>query len=522
MVSRPVDVKKIVLLGLASVVLILGGFGIVLARHWPFSQERVTQSLQSTFPASVTFRKFHPTYFPHPGCIAEGVVFMRLGATPGTPPVVSIQRLAIRAHYLDLLFRPGYLAGIVLDGFRVHIPPMGTPVQESNWQKTNSSTRVGEIVADGSSIQIDRATRDEPLLFAIHTLRLYAVSSSQPASFTVSLHISLPPGDVRAQGQFGPWNYGEPGQTPVAGAYTFENADLGVFHGIAGTLSAQDRFQGALQHIDSQGSIDVPNFMVTRSQNPVHLRSEFQATVNGTNGDVQLNRVTTTFLKTTVLARGEIAHHAGQEGKVASIALSVRDGRIQDVLRLFVREANPPLHGVTSFRAHVTIPPGDAPFLHRVRVIGDFGIEDGQFAKAATQERADTLSQKALGEKAGNDSDASDPRRVISQLAGYVELRNATATFKNLRFAVPGASAEMNGTYNLESRVIDLHGTLRTEEEFSEMTSGFKSVVLRPFDVFFRRKHAGAVMPVHLMGTYDAPEAGLDLPAKKAAPGKKP
>jgi hypothetical protein len=237
---------------------------------------------------------------------------------------------------------------------------------------------------------------------------------------------------------------------------------------------------------------------------------------------VQLNRVTTTFLKTTVLARGEIAHHAGQEGKVASIALSVRDGRIQDVLRLFVREANPPLHGVTSFRAHVTIPPGDAPFLHRVRVIGDFGIEDGQFAKAATQERADTLSQKALGEKAGNDSDASDPRRVISQLAGYVELRNATATFKNLRFAVPGASAEMNGTYNLESRVIDLHGTLRTEEEFSEMTSGFKSVVLRPFDVFFRRKHAGAVMPVHLMGTYDAPEAGLDLPEKKAAPGKKP
>jgi len=53
------------------------------------------------------------------------------------------------------------------------------------------------------------------------------------------------------------------------------------------------------------------------------------------------------------------------------------------------------------------------------------------------------------------------------------------------------------------------------------MTSGFRSVVLRPFDVFFRRKHAGAVMPVHLMGTYNAPEVGLDLPAKKAAPEKK-
>ncbi len=142
---------------------------------------------------------------------------------------------------------------------------------------------------------------------------------------------------------------------------------------------------------------------------------------------------------------------------------------------------------------------------------------------AATQARVDTLSQKALGEKARNDSDTGDPGRVIFQLAGYVELRDATATFKNFRFAVPGASADMHGTYNLESRAVDLHGTLRTDEEFSDMTSGFKSVALRPFDVFFRRKHAGAVMPVHLMlGTYDAPEAGLDLPAKKASPGKKP
>jgi len=128
---------------------------------------------------------------------------MRLGATPGKPPVVSIQRLAIRAHYLDLIFRPGYLAGIVLDGFRAHILLRGTSVQESNWQETKSSTRVGEIVADGFSIQIDRSSR-AALLFAIHTLRLYSVSDKQPASITVSLHISLPPGDVRAQGQFGP------------------------------------------------------------------------------------------------------------------------------------------------------------------------------------------------------------------------------------------------------------------------------------------------------------------------------
>jgi hypothetical protein len=101
----------------------------------------------------------------------------------------------------------------------------------------------------------------------------------------------------------------------VAGEYTFENADLGVFQGLAGTLSAQDKFEGVLQHIDSQGSISILNFMVRRSQHAVHLRSEFQAPVNGTNGDVQLDRVTTTFLKTTVLARGEIAQHGRTAGQ---------------------------------------------------------------------------------------------------------------------------------------------------------------------------------------------------------------
>lgn len=93
----------------------------------------------------------------------------------------------------------------------------------------------------------------------------------------------------------------------------------------------------------------------------------------------------TQSLQSTVLARGEIAHHAGQEGKVASIALSVRDGRNPGCAAAFRPRGKPPLHGVTSFRAHVTIPPGDAPFLHKVRLTGDFGIEDGQFTMAATQ-----------------------------------------------------------------------------------------------------------------------------------------
>jgi AsmA-like C-terminal region len=515
-----VSVKKLALVGLPMLLLALAIFTTLLARHWPFSKARVTQSLQSTFPATVTFTKFRATYLPHPGCVAEGLVFTRLGSTSGTPPVVTVQQLTIQAHYLDLLLRPGYLSQIVLKDLLVHIPPIGTPVEESNWQETPSTTRVGEIVADGSTIQVDRAS-GPPLLFAIPTMHLESVADNQPLGFTVALHIPLPPGDVRATGKFGPWNYNEPGKTPVAGEYTFQNADLSVFYGIAGVLSAHDKFQGILRQIDSNGTIDVPNFMVTRSDHAVHLKSSFHAIVNGTNGDIQIDRVTANFLNTSVLAKGQIAHHAGQDGKLTTVDLSVQNGCIQDILRMFVHGHHPPLQGTTNFRAHVIIPPSDAPFLHKLCLVGDFGIGDGQFAKPATQISVDTLSQRALGEKVSpavtpaiSNPDASDPGGVISELAGHVELRNGTATLNDLRFAVPGASAHMHGTYNLETLAIDLHGTLKTEEEFSGLASAFKSVMLKPFNVFFRKKHAGAVLPVHLTGTYKKPEAGLDLPVK--------
>src|SRR5580704_18095762 len=114
---------------------------VVVARHWPFSERKVTQSLQEDFPATVTFQKFHSTFFPHPGCVAEGLAFRRLGSYPQTPPIVTIQRFSVAAHYIDLFLRPGYLARIITNGFRVYVPPAGTPLAPSNWQESKSKTR---------------------------------------------------------------------------------------------------------------------------------------------------------------------------------------------------------------------------------------------------------------------------------------------------------------------------------------------------------------------------------------------
>jgi hypothetical protein len=512
-----VKARKTALPVLVAFALALAIAGILIALHWPFSEAKVTQSLQKDFPATVTFQKFRSTFFPHPGCVGEGLAFRRLGSSPDTPPIVTIQRFRVEAHYIDLFLRPGYLARIVMNGFRVFVPPRRTPLAPAAWQESESTTRVGEIIADGASIEIARADDDSPLLFDIHTLKLTAVSQNKPLAYEVTLHNPLPPGEIRAHGQFGPWNYHDPGRTPVEGHYVFQNADLAVFAGIAGMLSSQDKFQGTLGHIESEGRIDIPDFLVTRSRHSVHLAADFHAFIDGTNGDVQLERVTAAFLKTHVLANGRIAGQSGRYGKTAAIDLSVQDGRIQDVLRLFVREPKPPFNGISSFRAHVVIPPGNRPFVEKVWLIGDFGIEGGQFAKASRQKEIDTFSDKARGAKPDEQLEDEDPERVISNVAGHVELRDATATFLNSSFTIPGAFAEMHGTYNLQSEAIDLHGTLRTDAELSRMSSGFKSVLLKPFDVFFKRKHAGAVVPVHLIGTYKDPQPGLDLPVKSSS-----
>jgi hypothetical protein len=103
-----------------------------------------------------------------------------------------------------------------------------------------------------------------------------------------------------------------------------------------------------------------------------------------------------------------------------------------------------------------------------------------------------------------------------------VELRNTIATCTNFSFVVPGATAEMHGTYGLESRKVDLHGMLKSDAELSKMSSGIKSALLKPFDAFFKKKRAGAVVPVHLIGTYDDPQPGLDIPSKQPASIKPP
>lgn len=482
----------------------------------PFTKGRVELGLEDTIRARVSFSKFHMIYFPNPGCVAENVTFAGSSSTGEAAPLITIQRMQIEGRYADLIARPGYIARVVLSGLRVHAPLQGVSANSSASQSSQRpEVRVGEIVADGAELEVARAGGKPPLKFEMHSLRVRSYGRSNAWSYRVTMENAEPPGEIISDGKFGPLNLEDLGAAPVSGTYEFQKANLAVFRGIAGTLSSTGDFSGRLGEIGVRGTIDIPDFKVATGEHEVHLTSKFTANVNGTNGDVFLKQVETSFLQTSVSASGTVAGKPGQKGKTTSLDVEVDQGRIQDLLRLFVTAKHPPMNGVTSLKAHVEILPQGRPFLQELTLRGDFGIGEAAFTRPAMQTRVDQMSERARGEKQDKSKPqapavADDPENVVLNLHGHVELRDGTAKFSELSFSVPGASARMNGTYNLPNERIDFHGMLKTEAELSQETTGIKSALLKPFDPLFKRKNAGAAVAVKMTGTYKNPQFGFD------------
>ena len=490
------------------VALLIGG--IVLYTHWPFSKHNVTQSVQADWPGKIIVQHFHRTYFPHPGCVLEGVTLTK-GADTSPVPLVTIQRVTIKANYHDLLLRPGYISEILLEGLKISVPAdmPDDPSPSAPAEKSSQfSVRLGEVFTRDATLEI--ATKsDGPLKFDIHELTLKSVNDKSPMSYDLAMHNPEPPGEIRSRGKLGPWNSQHLDNIPLAGDYTFDHADLGVYGGIAGTLSAKGKFEGVLGKIETQGTTEIPNFEVTHSHHTVNLKTKFIATVDGTGGDTILKSVDGAFLHTAIHVDGTVTSKPGKPGKTTTLNANVQGGHIDDLLYLFVRENRSPLQGATNFRARVEFPSSQQPFLKRVSLQSAFVIEKAKWENTERQANVNELSKRASGKK----KDAATPE-VTADIQGNVVLSNAVAAFKDTSCKIPGAEAKLSGTYNLENTKIDFHGDLKTEASLADDTTGAKAILLKPISPLFKRKNAGAVVPVQMSGTYSDPHFGVALPTK--------
>ncbi len=471
---------------------------------WPFEQKSVIQNLQEAADSQVKVRAFHRTYFPYPGCILEGVVFQH---QEGSESLMTVEKLTIRGTYWGTLRRQVSL--IQAEGLHIFIPAFGSG---QHFHSERSTITVGEMVANGATLEFAaREPGARPLRFDIREASLRDVGWNGPFTYRLKVHNPEPPGEVTTTGKFGLWNENDPAQTPISGEYRFERADLSVYQGISGLLSSAGKYAGKLDHIDISGATDTPDFEVKSGGHPVHLKAEFSTFVDAMHGDTFLNRVDAHFRNTHVVAEGSVAGSAIRKGKVALLRLSARNGRIEDLLGLFVKKDRPPMSGVVSLQAKVEIPSGPTPFLKKVKLRGTFGIDNGEFSQPLTQQGVNQLSAGALGEK-----NTDDPETVLTDLTGQVTLDNGVASFVDLSFGIPGAHARMHGTYGLIDEKIDLHGQMRVDSKISNTTSGAKALLLKIMDPFFKKRKKGEVLPVRISGTYDKPSFGLDFMDKNA------
>ncbi|MGI8746148.1 MAG: hypothetical protein ACR2NN_26920 [Bryobacteraceae bacterium] len=217
-------------------------------------------------------------------------------------------------------------------------------------------------------------------------------------TFDTVLMNAKPPGEIESDGTFGPWRKDDPGQTPVGGKYTFRNADLSVFHGIAGRLSSEGNYNGVLEGIAVAGNTDTPDFRVDTGDHPVDLKTEFRAVVDGTNGDTILETVDAQFLHSAVVARGGVIDEPAPLGKRVTLDVTVEKGRVEDMLLLAVKSDPPMLRGDISFHTKFDLPPGKRLIRDKLMLDAEFGMQSARFTSKDVAGKIAALSTHAKGE----------------------------------------------------------------------------------------------------------------------------
>ena len=492
---------------------------IVASRLGPIARDRVEKALEDRFDSDVELKDLSISLFPNVRATGSGLILRHKRRTD-VPPIIQLDRFEAVTGFWDIFSKPVRVSRVTVQGLQLHTPPKRDGGGE-NRQKPKSADEkpkpaaflLEELIADGTRLEvIPKTPGKDPLVYHIAKLKLTQVARDRGMKYDAVLTNAKPPGQIQAKGEFGPWETEEPGDTPLSGDYRFRNADLSVFKGIAGILASDGKFTGVLERIDANGSADVPDFQTKVAANKVHLQTEYHAIIDGTNGETLLQPVDAHFLNSSIHAEGGVVNKEGLKGKTVELDATVNRGRLEEILLLGVKASKRPMRGIISFKTKLVIPPGDQDVIEKLYLNGDFGIGGATFTSLNVQNKVETLSRRSQGQTDDTDADQED---VVSNLKGHFVLKNAVVTFTNLTFTVPGAFIQLSGTYGLRTEELDFRGTAKLDAKLSQMTTGFKSFLLKMVDPFFKKKDAGAVLPIRITGTRDKPSFGLALGGDK-------
>jgi hypothetical protein len=431
---------------------------------------------------------------------------------PGVQALIAVQEFRFQTSLRSLFRSPMHVDTVYVKGLELNIPPKQDRQEMTSMgsRTTKMTIYVDQFVCEDAKLVINTLNADKPPLeFAISDLKMKDIGPGEPLQFNATLVNPKPVGDIQSTGLFGPWQQDSPRDTPVQGDYSFSNADLSTIKGIGGTLSSTGNYSGTLSDIAVHGTTDTPDFQIATSGHPVPLHTEFHATVDGTNGDTRLEPVDATFLHTSLTAKGSVVRLKNAKGHDIELDVVLDQARIEDLLKLGVRTDTPVMTGAVQMKTKLSLVPGDASVTDRLKLAGTFHVPQAQFTNEKVQEKLDSLSIRTQGKiKEAKELQGQD---VSADLQGVFTLKNGLLSFSLLHFLIPGTHIDMTGNYGLDGKEFNFHGKAMLDAKLSQMTTGWKAILLKPVDPFFSKDGVGTEVPIRITGTQSEPHIGLEF-----------
>ncbi len=539
----------------AGLALFIGGIMLLAHRAEPIMRAQIIQALEDHFHAHVELGRFHLAL--RNGLWAEGRDLriwqpvdgtgqdvLASGSEPSAigKPVIQLEEFRFHA---PLRYVPGALIRISvvqLRGLKVDVPPRHTfeyglpaaggpkkanPGQADSRDRNTTrpapaTTRLVSFIVESldckdTQLKLETDKPEKlPMVFLIAHLRVSGIQANKPFAFQADLINPRPTGTIHSKGNIGPWNVSDPGETQVDGDYLFEHANLGDFKGIAGILSSKGHYSGTLRNLTVDGETDTPNFQLDRYETPVHLRTQFHALVDGTNGDTQLEPVDAVLDQSHFQVRGQVVRATTMQNGVRvmrghhiQLHMDIENGQLDDFMKLVTHTGVPLLTGSLTLKGKLDIPPGTADVKDRLKLDGRFSLNDVKFTSAKVQDRVSKLSERGQGDPGG--AKTGNSSSVRSTMKGNFHMDNGVVTLPALEYTVPGVVINLKGTYGIDDGALDFIGTARMQATVSQMVGGWKGFLLKPIDQLFKKDGADAVLPIHVKGTRNNPDFGVDL-----------
>jgi len=478
---------------------------VFISANWPYRHRKIAPLLEDVLASQVTFTGYHRTYFPNPGFVATGIT-MRRRSAPNLPPLGHVDTMIVRGTWSDLVMLRQRVELVDITGLHVVVPPIGSKENHEDFPPgsgsdfTGPDTSIERFVVHKSLLEIQRLG-GKPFSFPIKQLEIRNLHKGEALNYAVEMQNAIPTGYILARGSMGPMNAKDFASTPVSANFAFTQVNLHDVGDISGTLDAHGVFKGTLAAMEVETNAETKNFAVTDGK-PTPVEATMRGTLYGSNGDLDIHSIDVRIRETSIHAVGSIKGNP----KVTNFDISLERGRAEDVMQPFVQE-EVPITGSVWLKSHAYVgPPGDG-FMERLRMTGVLNVPAERLSDRDDEKSLSAFSERAQGNRKPNTGVAPDNKPMdvtkdaLSSVRGTVRLENGVVSTSRVTFKVPGAEATMAGTFRFDGEVAHLTGNLKMDTDISHTTTGFKSFLLKPLAPFFKKKNAGAVVPIAVTGT---------------------